>query len=63
MKFINEAPWDRLCALFSLGLLAMAWAAVTGGWAVVVLVVGAVALLTGWWACPLCAAEVRTNKA
>ena len=67
MKFINEAPWDRIVrVIFGLGLLAMAWAGVvTGGWAVVVLVVGAVALLTGVVGfCPLYALlKFRTNKA
>ena len=66
MPFINEAPWDRIVrVILGIGLLALAWAGVvTGGWAVVVLAVGAIALLTGLVGfCPLYALlKVRTNK-
>jgi hypothetical protein len=66
MKFINEAPWDRIVrVILGLGLLYLAWAGVvTGGWGMVLVIVGAVALLTGVVGfCPLYAVlKFRTNK-
>lgn len=66
MPFINEAPWDRIVrVILGIGLLALAWAGVvTGGWGIALLVVGAIALLTGLVGfCPLYALlKFRTNK-
>lgn len=66
MKFVNEAPWDRILrVLCGAGLLYLAWAGIiAGGWGVVVLVVGLILLVTGAIGfCPLYALlKIRTNK-
>ena len=64
---VNESGLDRLIrVVLGIVLLALSFAGVvTGGWGIVLLVLGAVALLTGIVGfCPLYALlKFRTNKA